>query len=104
MLIESVPIILDKERHLKLTLGAMVKFKQVTGKDLLKGFDTLGSEEVQALLWACLVHEDKTLTLDQVGDMVSLSNIPAIAEAIARAWSTAIPEAGQTGNPPQAQP
>ena len=34
---DSVTIVLDKERHLKLTLGGMKQFREATGIDLLKG-------------------------------------------------------------------
>ena len=33
-IIAPVAIKLDKERHLRLTLNGMVKFRQTTGKDL----------------------------------------------------------------------
>jgi len=63
---------LDKERHAKVTRKAFVLFKTKTGKDLEKpeeGQD-IGLEDLETLLWASLVKEDPSLTLEQVQDEV----------------------------------
>lgn len=85
---------LDKERHLKLNLNSMIRFKEVTGKDMIKDFnlEQLESRDILALLWACLIHEDKTLTMEQVGDLISLQDLPAISEALTKALGSSLPE------------
>lgn len=72
----------------------MVKFKEVTGKDMLKGFnfDDMDSGDILALLWACLIHEDKNLTMEQLGNMIDLQNISLVSEAIAKAFSVSLPD------------
>jgi len=93
-----VTIILDKERHLKLTLGAMLAFEEVTGKDLRdkEAIESLLTKttlkEVRALLWACLRHEDQTLTLERVGDIVEHIDLNKVMRAIYDAWIGALPE------------
>jgi hypothetical protein len=101
MLVEPVKINLDKERHLRLTLNAMIKFKQTTGKDLLNGFNPseMEIEDVRALLWVSLIHEDKALTLGEVGEIVELSNLRDIIEALTESVSRAFPEKKETVDP-----
>jgi hypothetical protein len=91
---QPVKIMLDKERTLRLTLNAMIRFQEVTGKDLLKGFDpeNMSLDDVRALLWACMLHEDKSLNLEKVGDMIDLSNLKTVIESISGAAGMAFPE------------
>jgi hypothetical protein len=48
------------------------------------------------MLWAGLVHEDKSLTIEQVGEMVHLGNMNEVMGAITKAISEAMPEASET--------
>ena len=95
----AVPVTLDKERHFLFNLNAMAAFEMATGKSLLerKVIDSLykGMKpgDMRALLWACLIHEDKKLTLEQVGGMVNIDNILEITTKLWMAWAAAIPEA-----------
>ena len=95
----AVAISLDKERHLLLDLNAMVAFQEATGKNLFdnKVAEALGKNisprDLRALLWACLLHEDETLTEKQVGSWIRPDNIEEIGVKIASAWGTATPEA-----------
>ena len=100
-IIAPVAIKLDKERHLRLTLNGMVKFRQETGKDLLKGFDMdeMSADDIRALLWACLVWEDKDLTLEDVGDMIDMQNMPAVIKALASSVFNAFPAQEETSDP-----
>jgi len=79
-----VAIKLDKERHLRLTLKGMIAFRNLTDINLLEGFNLaeLTLEQTGALLYACLLHEDKELTYDDVLNMIDLSNITRISEAL----------------------
>lgn len=81
---DLVKVTLDKERHLRLTLKGMLEFEKLTKRNLMKGFklDDLSMEDSAALVWACLIHEDKELTYDDVLYMVDLSNITAVMDAI----------------------
>lgn len=101
MLDKLVTVTLDKERHLRLTLKGMMEFEKITGKNLLKGFtfDDLTISDSATLMWACLIHEDKDLTLDDVLCMVDLSNYVAVMEAIIGCISQSLPDVEAGGNP-----
>jgi len=90
-----VTIQLDKERHLKLTLKGMLEFQNITGKNLLQGFKMaeLSLNEIGALLYACLIHEDKELKYDDVLLMVDLGNLTAATKAVADCMAESMPEA-----------
>ena len=96
-----VTIKLDKERHLKLALRGMVAFEGLTGKNLLNGIDftQMTMQEVAGLMWACLLHEDKKLTFDDFLDMVSLSDITRLSEAIAQCITESMPDAEVDASP-----
>ena len=87
---KSITVMLDKERHLKLTLGGMKRFREATGVDLLKGGKDLNlfSDEhiIIAFIWACLLPEDRTLTLEDVGYMLNATEIKELFEAIVKVW------------------
>jgi hypothetical protein len=95
--VPGIPIMLDKERHMVLSLNAMIQFRDATGHDILKGFDSSGGtiEETRALLWACLIDEDPELTQEQVGALVTIQNYMTISEALAQALTVSQP----TGKP-----
>lgn len=89
----SVPIELDRPRNLRLDLNAMVAFEEASGKSMfkLKSMENLSVADLRALLWASLRHEDKDLTLEQVGGLVDLGNMEYIAGRLAEAWAVALP-------------
>ena len=80
---KGVPIMLDKPRHIKYDLNAFEKVYKLTGMNLLDGktlTQMVTPEDFKILLWAGLIHEDKRLTLEQVGAMVSMGNIGVLTE------------------------
>jgi hypothetical protein len=91
---DSVTIVLDKERHLKLTIGGMKKFREATGIDLLKGgnLDNCTEDHITAFFWSCLLHEDRKLTLEDVGYMLNPGNLAVITDAMMKVWKLAMPE------------
>jgi len=91
-----IPIQLDKERHLKFDLNAFAELEDIYG-DINTAFEAMqrGSiKAIRAMLWAGLVHEDKSLTIEQVGEMVHLGNMNEVMSAITKAINEAMPEAG----------
>jgi len=90
-----VPLIklkLDKVRHLRLDLNAMVAYERVSGKKIESfGLDS-SMEEVLYLLWACLLHEDKELTVEEVGSTVHAGNLKEIDASLSQAFRVAMPE------------
>lgn len=93
-----IPVVLDKKRNLLLNGNVMVKFEEATGRNLFQvdSLNNLSSKDFRALLWVCLLHEDKKLTLDQVGDMINPGNIEDIANKLSEVWEVATPKRGQT--------
>ena len=101
----AVTITLDKERRLKMDLNAMYAFEEATGKSLFNG-KTLESfqkeftaRDLRALLWACLLHEEKTLTIEQVGTWVNMGNIKEITKQVMLAFTASMPEGKKEAAP-----
>jgi hypothetical protein len=77
-------IMLDKEREVRLTLGAMKKFKALTGKSIIHGIDleSLGEDEIITLLWVSMVEDDPALTIERTEQIIDLSNIADLITAL----------------------
>ena len=89
---ESVTISLDKERHLRYTWGSVRRLKREEGivfteleDDQLTDLDVIAS-----VLWAGLVWEDETLTVNAVADMVPLNRTGEVSDKIAEAISLSV--------------
>jgi hypothetical protein len=97
----EVEIQLDKKRHLLVDLNAMVAFEETTGKSLMQGMDleSMTAKDFRVLLWACLLHEDDSLTLEEVGRMIHAGNMGKLAGKMIQAWDVAIPEQKDDGLP-----
>lgn len=86
---KPVTVMLDKERHLQLTLGGMKKFREATGFDLLKNdkkLENFSEDDMIAFFWACLLPEDRELTLEDVGYMLTPSKIKELSEMLIKTW------------------
>ena len=61
---EIITVTLDKERHVKMTLGGMKKFQEATGKSLLKGFNvdelTEGGDEFLDMIIRSRVNAERS--------------------------------------------
>jgi hypothetical protein len=93
----TVPIVeieLDKLRHLRMDFNALAKVEEVTGKSFLNGvsWQNMTVRDYRALLWACLIHEDPELTLEDVGAMVHVGNVDYITERLTKLWAKSTPE------------
>ena len=71
---ESIPIELDKTRHIKLTFNAISHYDQFCGDNLLQTIYTAdyGVLKMRNIIWAGLIHEDDTLTMDGVGELIEI--------------------------------
>lgn len=67
-----VKIVLDKERHLKLTLNTLIEVQEYLGADdiptMFVGRKFSGAD-IRYILFLLLRHEDAALTPEQVGDL-----------------------------------
>jgi hypothetical protein len=94
---------LDKPRSIKFDLNAMVYLEETTGKSLQEIYNgqAPSMSSLRAILWACLIHEDPALTLEQVGSLVSMENMAEVSAKIAEALNAALPEGkGDTESDP----
>lgn len=103
-LVPTVKITLDSERTLRLDLNAFCDFEAKTGKNLMHGIDPtqMMISDLRALLWACLVQEDVTLKLEEVGKMVGIENAAEITAALFSLFKRSMPEADGGGPLPLA--
>ena len=84
---------LDKSRRLLFDLNAMAAYEKETGKNFLDvPKETISATLLRVVLWAGLIHEDKALTINQVGAMIDADNMLDIQKKIAQAASANIPE------------
>jgi len=82
------------ERHLVFDFNAIVQAEKVTGVNMLRAsIDSLSAESLRGLLWASLLKENPTLTLDQVGGLITMANAPIIYKAIVTAWFGSVHDA-----------
>lgn len=89
----EIPIMLDRQRNIKLSFNAFVLVEKVTGLSMLSGqLDLTSLTAIQAIMWAGLVHEDPTLTLEQVGDLIEDYGIAKVMTDLAAAIQASMPE------------
>ena len=97
---DTVAIILDKERHLRYTWGSINRFKQATGLafgEFEENDERLADFSVMAaMLWAGLVWEDDTLTIERVADMVDIARSGEVIDLISRAMDVSTEPADPT--------
>ena len=100
MLPHIVPVMLDRERHFRLTLGALAALEKKLGRNLRGEGDVepRNCEEQIVFIWALLLHEDRSLTPEQVGDMVDLPALPGVLRAMAAAMR--MPEEAEPADRP----
>ena len=85
MAIKKVPVQLDKERNLAFPLMSLIRLKKEHGLDVKDFADEKVSQDIENILkvvWAGLIHEDKELTVEDVGYMVDVSELPELAKKL----------------------
>jgi len=99
-----VTIVLDKERRMRLTLRGMIAYEEATGKSMLGGINTtaMSSKDLCTMAWACLIHDDKDLTLDTFIDSIEFGDIPRLVEAVSKCIVESFPDKGESKEAPLA--
>ncbi len=83
-----VEIELDKKRNLRYTMNALAEIEDQLGVSITEVGDIdLTVKNVRVILWAGLIHEDKELTQEEVGDMIDMGNFQYAQEKIAEAFT-----------------
>lgn len=91
----GVTINRDKPRTLRYGINALVKVEDLTGKNITAlDLSHVGIKDLLIIVYAGLCHEDKTLTLEKVGDLIDeYSNITEIADKLGEAFTLAFGKA-----------
>ena len=79
----GVPLMLDRERYLRFSLGTIRRLKEKLGKTALE--EGVSTDLLAELLWFGLQHGDPELTVEQVEEMVDLEHLTEIMDAVALA-------------------
>ena len=97
---KGVTINLDRPRTLRYGMNALATIEDITGKSILSlDLNNVGVKDLLAIVYGGLYHEDKTLTIEKVGELIdNYSDLTEIAEKIGEALTEAFGK-GQTGNP-----
>lgn len=86
---DAVPVtLLDGPHALRFTHGAVKRLEKQVGKpfeEFLLVSDT--TDNAMLLLWCGLIHEDKTLTPEQVEELVDVRMYPQVRVALMEAFS-----------------
>jgi hypothetical protein len=83
--VKLITIVLDRPRTLRNDFNAWAAFEGETHKNMLALPPQLNATDLRALLWALLLHEDKSLTIEQVGAMLTPFNLKEVMVAITAA-------------------
>lgn len=86
------------EREMKFTLNAMAELEDRYGS-IDAAFEALNNNSIKAVrlvLWAGLMHLDEGLTEQQVGNLIDVTDMQGIVEAMAEAFGANLPEEATT--------
>ena len=75
-----------QERHLYYNLNSLEIIEDLNGSTLDKVTKNISMKTLKALVYAGLVHEDKDLTVEAVGEMIGFEDIQVVSEAIGQAF------------------
>ena len=91
---KSVTIELDKARNLRYGINALCTIEELIGKPITTlDLNKLTMVELRAILFAGLVHEDKSLTQEKVGSLIDdYTNISDISAKLGEAFTLAFGE------------
>ena len=92
---EGIKVKLDRERTLRFDMNAQVAFEDATGENTLDGAfwkKKMTAKITRALIWACLVHEDPALTIEQVGAFLTQKNFERVTIALNKALIASMPK------------
>jgi hypothetical protein len=105
---EGVKVNLDKPRQIRYTFAAM--------RIILKKYDSLQKvfgilqkmeggdlteeslDALSTLIYAGLVHEDKMLTQEKAENLIDITNMAALVNAVIEALAGSLPEGGEEKN------
>lgn len=89
-----------KVRKISFTLGALSSIEKELGVNTLGNdfWKNLSARGIVVMLWAALRKNDPSLNIDDVGDMIDMSDLEPIMEKLKEALSTAMPDTKGKGS------
>lgn len=92
-----IPIMLDKQRNLKLDFFTLMTFEEMTGRNILREESfwlNMNMTEVLTLMWAGIRWEDPKLTFEQFVEIVAESsmNLDKLVDTLNDAIDLAFPD------------
>ena len=83
-----------KERTLKYNLNAFAEMEEKYGSvdEALQAMEKGSIKAVRFMLWIGLVHEDKALTEEHVGDLIDILDMEEIAEKMNKVIVSDLPD------------
>ena len=87
----------DREYELKFDMNTFCELEEVYG-DINEAFEDLQNRKVKAiraLIYSAIKAEDESVTLKEVGKMLTLSDMERLGTAINEALSAAMPEVSE---------
>ncbi|GAA0092896.1 hypothetical protein UT300009_29250 [Paraclostridium bifermentans] len=82
---KGILIKLDRERYLKFTLNSVRILEKEYNISLDKIGEDFAMEKIQMLLHVGLLKDDPELTFEEVGELVDMSNMKIVVEALTQA-------------------
>ena len=95
----EVGIQLDRPRTLRLDMNDFAEMEEILGRPLSGGQTVFSFREIRAVLFVGLRHEDRTLTLQKAGELMSYIPVTELSEKISDCIIRAL---GQEGEAPGA--
>ena len=88
---KGISINLDKPRTLRYGINALAKIEDITGRPITAlDLNRVGIKDLLVFVYAGLYHEDKDLTVEQVGNIIDeYSDINSVAEKVGEAFTLA---------------
>jgi uncharacterized protein (DUF1800 family) len=88
----GTPIMLDKERVLRVDFNALAELETRQGRTLFAGesWSNMKIADVRFMLVTALKHDETAPTAKALQKFITLANLPYLVERIARAWSMAV--------------
>lgn len=88
---KTVAITLDKERNLAYPIMSIIRLKNEHGLELKDLTDEKKAQDIEVILkviWAGLIHEDKELTVEDVGYMIDITELPEISAKLTEVFES----------------
>jgi hypothetical protein len=83
-------IMLDKVRTLAFDFNVFAQVEQITGKNLLAldAWQHFSATDIRAILFSSLSQEDSTLTIEDVGRLVTVKNVSMVTNRLFKLFET----------------